>query len=123
MLELVAEACVGETLGVAEARELAATVCDETLAAIHHRIADDEERHAQLAWRALAWMMESADDALRADVRDAFEAAAAAADRAVLTDPPVIATQYGLPSGAELAAIRRQALREVVLPCANTLLS
>lgn len=123
MLELVAEACVGETVGVAEARELAAMTRDDALTAIFQTIADDEERHAQLAWRALAWMLEGADDALRAEVRAAFDAAALAAEQATVRDPSVVAPDSGLPSGRELAAIRRQALRDVVMPCANTLLS
>ncbi len=121
MLELVAEACVGETLGVAEARELAAAVADGSLREVYARIADDEQRHAELAWRALAWMLTGADAELAAEVRAAFDAAARAAESARLGDPPVVDIARGLPSGAELMAIRRQALREVVLPCAQAL--
>jgi rubrerythrin len=121
MLELVAEACVGETLGVAEARELAMRVQDEAVARVLHRVADDEQRHAQLAWRALAWMMQGAPADLRSEVRMAFERASAAAERAPVADPAVISPEHGLPSGKELGAIRRQALRDVVLPCAETI--
>jgi hypothetical protein len=120
MLELIAEACVGETIGVAEARELAETVSDPTLRRVHRRIADDEQRHAELAWRALAWMLDGAADPLRADARAAFDAAARAIGDPV--DPVVVAPEHGLPSGANTGALRRQAMRDVVLPCAAALL-
>jgi hypothetical protein len=48
------EACVGETLGAIDARERAAAA-SPALRAVLLRIADDEERHAELAWATLAW--------------------------------------------------------------------
>jgi hypothetical protein len=120
MLELIAEACVSETIGVAEAYELAQSVSDPVLRRVHRRIAADEQRHAELAWRSLAWMLERAGDRLRRDARLAFDAAA----RSIRDpdDPNVVAPEHGLPSGASIGALRRQALRDVVLPCADELL-
>jgi hypothetical protein len=123
MLELVAEACVGETLGAAEARELASAVADPCLARVHARIADEEQRHAELAWRALAWMLEDASADDRAAVRAAFATAAADARRHTPADPEVIAPEHGLLSGRELALARNQAIDDVVLPCAARLLA
>jgi hypothetical protein len=122
MLELVAEACVGETLGVAEAHELARIATDPSLQQVHARIAADEQRHAELAWRALGWMLDGADAALRAEVRRAFAVAAASA-QADPADPRAVVPAHGLASGASIGALRRQALREVVLPCAAQLLA
>lgn len=54
---LIDEACVGETLGAAEAAVAATRVDDPLLAATLAGIADDEARHAALAWRTLRWLV------------------------------------------------------------------
>ena len=66
------DACVGETLGVVVLRELAEARPD--LAPILLPIADDEERHAELAFRMLAWAVSAGG----ASVRDALQSALAA---------------------------------------------
>ncbi|MFT3765885.1 MAG: ferritin-like domain-containing protein [Minicystis sp.] len=110
---LIEEACVGETLGVAEAMAFAEAARDPVLIEVHRRIAADEQRHAELAWRTLAWLLGSAEEAEKSAARRWFEEAIAAAGR----DPgPDL-----LGAGA-LAAVRRQALREVVGPCAEAVL-
>jgi hypothetical protein len=118
---LIAEACVGETLGVAEALALSVRVRDPALSRAHARIAADEQRHAELAWRALAWLLADADEAMRRFAASCFEEATAAAGRAPAS-PEVAAPEHGLLSGEEIAAIREQALREVVRPCAAAVL-
>ena len=57
MKALIHEACVGETLGVAEALARAEQAQDPVLKAVHARIAADEQRHARLAWSTLQWMV------------------------------------------------------------------
>lgn len=54
---LFLEGCVGETLGTAEAR-LAASRAVGPARQVLEEIADDEERHALLAWRMARWMLE-----------------------------------------------------------------
>lgn len=115
---LVVEGCVGETLGVAEALAIAASVRDPALAAAHARIAADEQRHAELSWRALAHLVTDDDTARFAAA--CFAEAIAAASR----DPEPRAftlPEHGLLSAAALGAIRRQALAAVVAPCAEAL--
>ena len=70
-------------------------VTDSAVRAAFERIADDEQRHAELAWRALAWMLDGADDATRAEVHAAFRQAAAAADAITPADPSAIARTAG----------------------------
>jgi len=118
---LVFEACVNETLGTAEAFAIAARVSDPALVAIHRRIAEDERRHSELAWRTLAWLLDSADDALL-DVAAAAFAEATAAMEATPFEPGAVAPEHGLLSAADRLSLRRQALREVVRPCASGLL-
>ena len=56
---LISEACIVETLGVSEAREAAARCEVPALRELIEQIADDEQRHAELAWASLAWMLEA----------------------------------------------------------------
>lgn len=73
---LVREACVGETIGAAEAAEAARRCVDPTLRAALERIAADEARHAALAWRSLRWMLGLGGEELRTLVRDTVAEAA-----------------------------------------------
>jgi hypothetical protein len=55
--DVVLEGCLGETRAAAEARA-AAAVCDvPEIRAVLEQIAEDEERHAALAWRFVAWLL------------------------------------------------------------------
>ena len=56
---LVEEACIGETLGAAEAAETAAGCHDPAVKAVLTEIAADEARHAALAWRSLRWLLDT----------------------------------------------------------------
>ncbi len=64
------EGCVEETTGAVVAREMAARETQPVLGAVLARIAEDEERHAELAWRTLAWALDAGGD----DVRRALQA-------------------------------------------------
>lgn len=75
--ELVREACVGETMGAADAAMAAADEPDPIVRAVWQRIAVDEQRHAALGWQTLAWLLADADASLRAVALDAFEDALA----------------------------------------------
>ena len=118
---LVMEACVGETLGVAEALAIADRVRDPILRGTHARIAVDEQRHAELAWRSLAWLLAGGDAELTRFAARCFEQAT----REMAYDPAPRAgswPEHGVLAAAELGAIRRRALREVVSPCAAAVL-
>lgn len=92
------DACIGETLAALRARDDAERATDETIRAALHRIADDEERHAELGWRILAWAVH--EGGTRA--RDALAAA------------------IGRASSSANAA--RPAFARAILPCAHALL-
>jgi hypothetical protein len=55
---VVREGCIGETSAALEAREAASRATEATLAAALDRVADDESRHAELAWRFVGWALE-----------------------------------------------------------------
>jgi hypothetical protein len=66
------EGCVGETLA-AVALGAAARNCPEpSLSAQLQAIADDEARHAELAWRFVSWAISTGGDAVRSAVAHAF---------------------------------------------------
>ncbi len=117
---LIEEACVGEAIGVAEARAYADAARDPVLAAVLARVADDEERHAALAWRTLRWMLHGADERTLATAKESFDRAMESMRREPTVEGPV-AREHGLWSASEIAALRGRALDEVVVPCARVL--
>ena len=87
-------------------------------------IAEDESRHAELAWRTVAWAIERGGEAVRVAVASVLEDAAryvpgVAADTAI---PAEILGSHGRldPATAREAMVR--ALDEVVRPCFASLL-
>jgi hypothetical protein len=117
---LIEEACVGEAIGVAEARAYADAAQDPTVVALLKKVADDEEHHAALAWRTLRWMLQGADDDTLAIARESFKRAVEIMRREPTMHGPV-AKEHGLWSASEIASVRRAALDEVVEPCARAL--
>jgi hypothetical protein len=89
------DACVEETLGALEMRKRATNHRGAVARAIAS-IADDEKRHAELAWRTLAWAVRAGGEAARHAVREELDAA--------------------------LTKRTEHAVRDVVEPCARALL-
>lgn len=106
---LVAEGCVGETLAALEAAEAARLATDPVVQQVLQGIAEDETRHAALAWRTLAWLL--GEDASLRSVAEAALAEAAAL-RPVSGRPGLEA--HGCLSGETRAHIRRVGLETVV---------
>ncbi|MDI1451518.1 ferritin-like domain-containing protein [Polyangium sp. 6x1] len=123
LASLIEEACVGETIGAAEALSLAGIVRDPVLREVHARIAEDEQRHAELAWRTLRFLLAGADEDTRRFARAAFDRAIEAASADPSIRRAVVAEDVGLLSSKQIGALRRQALRDVVRPCADALLA
>jgi hypothetical protein len=68
---VIAEGCFGETLAALEALEAAETAADPVIRDAYTRIARDEQRHAELAFRFVRWAL--GQD--RASVSDCIDAA------------------------------------------------
>ena len=122
LASLIEEACVGETIGAAEALSLAGLVRDPALREVHARIAEDEQRHAELAWKTLRFLLTGADEDTRRFARATFDRAIEAASADPSIRRAVVAEDMGLLSSKQIGALRRQALRDVVRPCADALL-
>jgi hypothetical protein len=70
----VRDGCVNETIASAVAAAQAANAVDPELRATLERIADDEARHAELAWRFVQWALVTGDARVHEAVRKAFDA-------------------------------------------------
>jgi rubrerythrin len=123
VLGTIAEGCIGETLAAIEAAEALAHCEDEAARSTLARIAEDETRHLELAWRFVAWALEVGPAALRERARAAF-AEAAQADAAPVIPTPLDRqlARHGLIAPALRAEQRRRVLRDVIEPCARALL-
>jgi hypothetical protein len=122
-VEALVDGCAGEAAAALALREAARRAEDGGVGAILDRIAEDEERHAELAWRTVAWALAEGGAGVARAVRAAAEAlgdeGGGAGDEA---GSPDLST-YGALGEVERRAIRWQAIAEVVRPCLDALLS
>ncbi|MCA9618946.1 MAG: ferritin-like domain-containing protein [Myxococcales bacterium] len=116
------EGCVGETIAALVAGEQRERAVDPEVAQALAQIAEDEARHAELAWATVAWALrvggEAVHDALAAALVDlpSHLPAMQAPDHEGLVG-------FGRLSRREVAALERRAVADVILPCARALLS
>lgn len=127
VLACVREGCIGETLAALELTTLAEACTDPHLAASLRAIADDESRHAALAWRFVQWAL-AQQPALTSRVAATFEHAVGcerdvedvddldAHERALLR-------AHGCLPRDERRALTREGLARLIQPCAETLLA
>ncbi len=120
---LALEACVGETLAalVAAARAEAAT--DRRVAGALASIAEDEARHAELAWRTMAWVLGVGDAEV---TRVAFAALAEGAAQALAARGSAPARSldlrsFGVLAAGEVGARLAAGVTAVVEPCTRSL--
>ena len=107
------DACVGESIASAALAEQSRTTSDPALRELLATMARDEERHAELAWRIVAWTLRTGG----AEVARVLDAAKdeIASELASLTQD--VATP-----GLRETELRATVLREVVLPCTVAML-
>ncbi len=121
--ELAAEeGCVGETLGAVLAREQLAVVTDAGAKKVLRKIAADEVRHAELSWRFVRWAVRNGDRTVAASVRRgiarAITGTLAAEERRYDVDHEAWRAHGRLTCRAS-KEVARQAIEEVVMPCAE----
>jgi hypothetical protein len=111
-LATFAEGCVGETIAAAIAGVAAARCEDPGLQAALQRIADDELRHAALAWRSLQWLLALPGVA---GARAALSRATEPVGEAGADDPGL--TAFGCLGRGEERRIAGEVWRSVIRPC------
>lgn len=113
---LITEACVGETLSALEVTEAADRATEPGARRVLSILAEDELRHARLAWRTLDWLL-GAHPGLRERAAAVFAACAElAAD-----DGEGGLEAYGILDPATAADVRAAGFAEVVWPAAVAL--
>lgn len=115
---LIHEACVGETLNVAEAMAAAEGARAPAVRAVLERVVDDEARHAALAWGSLAWLLERADSGERAWALAVLDGALV---RAQGSPGGLHRPADGVLGGATRAQLRVRATAELLAPLAAAL--
>ena len=121
----VREGCVEETLAAAEAELAAHRATEPTVKAALTAIAEDEARHAVLAWRFVDWAVQQ-NRSLAAAVRDEFDRAMAAAELASVAPSTsleaTVAAAHGVLSADARRTLRARCLRGTVAVCAKAML-
>ncbi|MEQ9319076.1 MAG: ferritin-like domain-containing protein [Polyangiaceae bacterium] len=116
------EGCVGETLAALTAAEQRDRATDEATRSALTTIAEDEARHAELAWQTVAWALDIGGDDVRRALSAAVHEAGKHCPELPETDDPRLVAFGRLPA-ADVAALHRRAILDVVMPCAQALLA
>jgi hypothetical protein len=121
----VHEGCVGETLAALIAAEQARAATDPSVRAALEKIAEDEARHAEFAWRVVRWTLEIGGLRTRAAVELAFarRTSTFSLRTEAAEDPRGALAAHGQLTDAQRAVVVARGLRDVVGPCARALLS
>ncbi|MGK4003828.1 ferritin-like domain-containing protein [Sorangium sp. So ce1036] len=121
LVTAVREGCIGETVAAIEAAEAALHATDPAVRRALEKIAEDESRHAELAFRFAAWAIER-DPALASVLLEEIASATGAPAAGEAEDGgPLLG--FGVLSPWQRRAIRERALSQVVAPCARALLA
>ena len=118
--ETMRDACVGETLATAEAREAGERAVDPAIRHAMSVLVRDEQRHAELAWRFVAWAAEVGGAPIRKLLRDTFEAAVTANAPSLDPDAPHF-PGLGHLSPAESARVRAATIDATLWPAMRAL--
>lgn len=112
--------CVAGTLAAVHAVEQLAVAEDPAVRRVLAILVRDGTRHAELAWRTLAWAVANGGDRVRSTLREALDRGVLIAGDAP-ADPALRA--HGRLDGNASRRARERALHDVVLPCARALLA
>jgi hypothetical protein len=116
------EGCIGETIAALDAREGASLATDPHVRQVLSEIAADEERHAELAWRFLAWAVQQRPTLASRLLATARAQLAKASQRTphARTEPALL--EHGILPLDHKQELEAQALEHVIVPCLVALL-
>jgi hypothetical protein len=118
----VREGCIGESAAALllgeRARLAEVPIVREKL----QRIAEDEARHAELAWRFVAWALGQGDAKLHAAVAEAFRALHVETLPGAVEEEHELLRAHGRLSRRDAATLEARALALAIEPCAAALL-
>lgn len=124
----ILEGCIGETVAAVEAAEALAYSTDDTVRDVLARVAAEEQRHAELAWRFVKWILDEGprdlSDAARREllaIVDAELAGASSTNAAPAAEANPSLLAHGILPESTRREIRRRVLSDIVGPCARAL--
>lgn len=120
-LETLRDGCLGESLAARAVAQAAAAARDPEVARILLAIAADEERHAAVAWQAVAWLLRSHPQPVRGVLGAFLASLSGAADPGAQVDAHDDRL-HGILTAAEHLAVRMETVDEIVVPCLQALL-
>ena len=112
-IETLIDGCIEESAAAEWARRAAETAVDPVIAAAVGRIAEDEARHAELAWRILAWLV-GLEPALAPRLVEALASRSSREDEG-RAEPEL--TAHGVLDQPSTRALREEIVARVVEPC------
>jgi len=120
VLSTVKEGCVVETLSALLAKERALLARDDDVRAALEKIADDEKRHADLAWTFVGWAISREGTPMKETAIRAFEWATERPplgfDSALRGLSNEVVRAHGLLDEGTARAVTERALREIIAP-------
>jgi hypothetical protein len=120
----VRDGCIGETMASLIAAEQARRTTVPAIRDALSRIAEDEARHAELAWRFVGWALATGDATVRAAITRAFTSGSLLTGRSVPEEVDLAQWEaHGRLSAEAFETTARTAMRDVVRPCALALLA
>jgi hypothetical protein len=122
--ESALEGCVGETVAAVQAYESLLRATDPAVREVLAVTVEDETRHAELAWRFLAWALDTGGPDVRESVMRAFAGFRPAPPTPENLDGVDMALfeAHGRIEATDARAIADRALADVVRPCLCALL-
>ena len=119
----VREGCVGETRAALEASRAAEPCEDPVVRSVLETIAADEARHAELAWKVVRFIV-SAHPEMASVLAEEFGSLARQEKGLVSVDGTTSeSSRFGVLTPGALERCHREAYRDVIAPCARTLLA
>ncbi len=118
----IAEGCIDETISTQYARQASASCVDHGIQVVLDKIVDDEDRHAELSWNFVAWML-AQDPALVPVAQASFRQHLAQRAVAGVPDDTDLVEGHGILGAAAQTRARAHAIEHVILPRARALLA
>lgn len=123
--ETARDGCVNETLAALLASERLARANDPHVRSVLAIIAEDEMRHALLAWQTVRWALHVGGSEVHNAVEQAFSKALHGAVEIPKSDPIAdsILADHGVLPAAEVRAVITKGLKQVLRPSIDALLT
>ena len=123
LVDTIVEACVNETLAAAEAAWLCEQTDIEVIAKLHHRISEDESRHAALEWQTIQWLLHRHPELKDVARRTFAQCGSSTPSGEVPVEDDGWLAAYGCMPTAQRNALRGRIWANVIAPCAEALLN